>query len=287
MNSTSLTELKDIKHTVTVPSIFSNEDLDTLKNSICKGLTDSEFKIFVMACNKAQLDPFSRQIHAVKRKSKLPSGGWGETMTVQTGIDGYRLIADRTGKYSPGREPTYVYDAEGKLLSSTAYVKKMTLDGTWHEVAATAFFSEYCQYTTDFRSGERTPSSFWAKNPHGQLAKCAESLAIRKAFPNDTSGIYTSEEMQQAESVHHRASPHKDTVSYVSDDQIFEISMILMECEPSYQDSIRSYLDKTFGGIQKLPSALYDRLKSTSLKNKEANSNKKIIEYSEISSTGV
>jgi hypothetical protein len=126
-----------------------------------------------------------KQIYAIKRGGKL---------TPQTGIDGYRLIAERTGKYAPGREPTYNYTESGALISATAYVKKMTDDGTWHEVSATAFFDEYCQ-----RDGQGQPTQFWKKFRHVMIAKCAETLALRKAFPGDLSAIRTEEEMEQAE----------------------------------------------------------------------------------------
>lgn len=162
-----------------------------LKDTFCKGSSNNEFELFLHACKKSGLDPFMKQIHAVKRwDSSLNK----EAMTIQTGIDGYRLIAERTGRYVPGRESTYNYDCDGKLVSATAYVKKQTADGTWHEVSATAFFEEYVQRK---KNGE--PTSFWMKMPHAQLAKCAEALALRKAFPNDLSGIYTHEEMAQAE----------------------------------------------------------------------------------------
>ena len=95
-------------------------------------------------------------------------------------------MAERTGKYAPGRETTYAYDKDGKLVSSTAYVKKL-VSGTWHEVPATAYMSEYS-------TGQAT----WRTKPHIMLAKCAESLALRKAFPQELSGLYTTEEMGQA-----------------------------------------------------------------------------------------
>jgi len=170
---------------------WNPQQLDLLKSTICKGATNDEFQLFVQACRKTGLDPFSRQIHAVKRwDSSLKR----EAMTIQTGIDGYRLIADRSGCYAPGQEPSYAQDKDGKLVSATAYVKKMTKDGTWHEVSATAFYDEYVQTTK-----EGNPTSFWRKMPRGQLGKCAEALALRKAFPAELSGIYTHEEMQQAD----------------------------------------------------------------------------------------
>lgn len=153
---------------------------ELLKKTICKGSTDEEFELFYNICKKTGLDPFSKQIYSIKR---------GGQMTHQTSIDGFRLIAERTGRYAPGREPTYTYDKDGKLISATSYVKKMTPDGTWHDVAATAFYSEYVQ---EFNG---KISNFWSKMPNLMLAKCAESLALRKAFPAEMSGIYTAEEL--------------------------------------------------------------------------------------------
>lgn len=166
---------------------FTPRQIDILKNSICTGVTDDEFQIFLMACVKTKLDPFMKQIYAVKRWAR-----GGEVMTIQTGIDGYRLIAERTGCYAPGTEPTYVHDETGRLISATAYIKKMTKDGTWHLVSASAYFDEYCPKT---KNG--SPMAMWATMPKVMISKCAEALALRKAFPAEMSGIYTKEEMDQ------------------------------------------------------------------------------------------
>lgn len=171
-------------------SLLTDDKKDLLKATFFKGwATQEEFELFLHACSRTGLDPFMKQIYPVKRWStKL---GRNE-MTIQTGIDGFRLIGERTGKYAPGREPSYVYDKNGQIFSATAYVKKMTSDGTWHEVAATAYYAEYVQTNKD-----GSPGSFWKRMPHIMCAKCAESLALRKAFPADLSGIYTSDEMDQ------------------------------------------------------------------------------------------
>lgn len=170
---------------------YDRDQIELLKTTICKGSTDDEFKLFLHACQHTGLDPFVRQIYAVKR---WDSQAKREAMVVQVGIDGYRLVAERTGRYAPGPEPTFAYDPQGALVSATAYVKKQTSDGTWHNVSATAFFSEYCQRTKD-----GNPMAMWRTMPHGQLAKCAEALCIRKCFPAELSGVYTKEEMEQAD----------------------------------------------------------------------------------------
>lgn len=176
---------------------------DLIKKIYFKGCTDDEVEVFLHICKRTGLDPMAKQIYPIPRWS---SEHKKNVMTPQTSIDGFRLVAERTGRYSPGREATYVYEtASGpgkstereyenrRLISATSYVKKMTPDGTWHEIAATAFYDEYVQKT---KEGKVT--QFWDRMPHVMLAKCAESLALRKAFPADLSGLYTAEEMEQA-----------------------------------------------------------------------------------------
>lgn len=161
----------------------------TIRDTFCKGLTDSEIMLFMQVCKRTGLDPTMKQIYAVKRKdSKLGR----EVMTIQTSIDGYRAISERTGKYAPGRESTYTYDKDGNLFSATSYIKKQTQDGTWHEVANTAFWKEYVQTY----NGE--PTKFWKTLGHVMLAKCAEAGCHRKANPFLFGYLYTQEEMAQS-----------------------------------------------------------------------------------------
>jgi phage recombination protein Bet len=151
---------------------------ELFKRTFCKGLNNDEFELFRTVCEYTGLSPATKQIYAVKR---------GDKMTIQTGIDGLRAIAERTGNYCPGKETSYTYDKDNNLISATAYLKKRTNDGIWHDVSATAFFAEYS-----------VDGTFWRKMPHVMIAKCAEALAIRKAFPAITANLYTPEEMGQA-----------------------------------------------------------------------------------------
>lgn len=112
-----------VQHSQDTLCIFSQEKRKLLKDTVCKGASDSEFELFLHVCIKTGLDPFMKQIYSIPR---------GGQRTIQTSVDGFRLIAERTGRYSPGREPSYVYTADGILISATSTVKKMTADGTWH-----------------------------------------------------------------------------------------------------------------------------------------------------------
>ena len=165
-------------------------DENLIKSMFCKDASPQETEMFLTMCRRTGLDPFTKQIYFIKRDS---------SMMIHVSIDGCRLVAERTGNYSPGRESTYHYEEIGGskvVVSATSYIKKRTSDGVWHEVSATAHYDEYVQLKKD-----NTPTKFWRNMPHVMLAKCAESIALRKAFPSHLSGLYTSEEMGQSKKV--------------------------------------------------------------------------------------
>lgn len=251
---------------VSTANHFNQEQIEILKNSICRGVTNEEFQMFLMACAKTKLDPFMRQIYAVKRKAKKPDGSWGETMTIQTGIDGYRLIAERTGRYAPGSEPTYVHDSSGNLLSSTAYIKKQTQDGTWHTVSASAYVDEYMQTFQDRSTGEKKPTGMWVNMPRTMLAKCAEAQALRKAFPAEMSGVYTKEEMQQAE-----VEIQPVQTIRITSEQASELDHILDDCDPKYKIWLFDGLKKRYNisSTVDIPAETFDKTKEAAIKNME------------------
>jgi phage recombination protein Bet len=160
--------------------VLTPERIELLKRTVCRGSTDDEFQLFVSVANRAGLDPFSRQIHAVKR---------GGQMTIQTGIDGYRLIAQRSGQY--GGQDDIVYDTEeGQHPNKATCTVYRFVNGQRVGTTKTARWREYAQ--------DNGP--MWRKMPWAMLGKCAEALALRAAFPQELSGLYTNEEMDQAES---------------------------------------------------------------------------------------
>jgi phage recombination protein Bet len=153
-----------------------------------------EYEYFKDCCVSYKLNPKLGQIFSIARNCwNKDTKKYENKRTVQVGIHGLRSLAARTRHYCAGRGATFVYDANGVLFSATAYVRCRGEDGQWFEVDETVLYSEYVQTNKD---GE--PSGLWKTKPHVMLAKCAEAMAIRRAFPF-MGNLYVPEEMGSSE----------------------------------------------------------------------------------------
>jgi phage recombination protein Bet len=168
----------------TAITLWTPEQTQLISTTIAPGCSNDELRLFAYACQRTGLDPFSKQIYAIKRGGK---------MTIQAGIDGLRAIAERTGQLD-GSETLWCGD-DGQwtdvwLGSKPPAAAKTTIwrKGSSHPFTGVARFADY-------NAGQ----GLWSKMGAAMIAKCSEALALRKAFPADMSGVYSTDEMHQAE----------------------------------------------------------------------------------------
>ena len=171
--------------------VFSPEQVDLIKSTIAPGSTDTELALFMAVCQRTGLDPFARQIYSIERRFKDKNGNWQRKMVIQTGIDGYRVAAERTGRLDGMLGPFW--------CGNDGAWKDVWLDQKQPRAAKVGVLRRGCREPfwgiatmAEFRPSDGQ-DKMWIKMPAGQLAKCAEAQALRRAFPNDLSGLTTPE----------------------------------------------------------------------------------------------
>lgn len=166
---------------------FTPSQIDLIKTQIAPGATDDELKLFIHVANSRDLDPFRKEIYAIKRWNSQERR---ETVAFQVSIDGYRKIAERTGKYA-GQVGPFWCGADGRWLDvwlddepPKAAKVGMLRAGFSEPVWAVVRYSSFVQ-----RKKDGTATRFWEEMPDHMLAKIAESQALRKAFPETVSEV--------------------------------------------------------------------------------------------------
>jgi phage recombination protein Bet len=181
-----------------------------------------EFDQFLHVSAQLGLDPLRKQIYAFVFNKDKPDR---RRMSIVIGIDGFRSVAKRSGEYRPDtRAPRFTYDpsiandATNPLGLVSAEVSVFQHShGAWHEVTAVAYWDEFAPIVEGGKwvSGEDGRRQFrkdgtmqldpnkdnWRKMPRVMLSKCAEAQAIRRAWPEDLSAIYSDEEIDRAKTI--------------------------------------------------------------------------------------
>lgn len=181
--------------------------LELIKRTVAAGASDDELRLFIQVCKGANLNPFLRQAHLVPF---WDSKSGSEKRTIVIGIDGFRAIAESSGAYAGNDDAVFEGETEvevdkwegtgagrkvvGKERKATPVKATVTVykivDGQRYAFSASARWAEYFPGP---KKGAR-----WLLMPFLMLGKCAEGLALRKAFPKLLSGLYVQEEMDQA-----------------------------------------------------------------------------------------
>ena len=201
------------------------EAIRVLQSSLYPGAKDASVEMVLGYCEAARLDPMQKPVHLVPMSVKVGKDRNGDDVyenrdTVMPGIGLYRTQAARTGEYAGVDEPEF-----GPIKTLTYRKKKtewVTENGkrvkkeNW--VDTTLEFPEWCKvvvyrvvkgvrcafhavenWTENYATAGRfstAPNAMWEKRPRGQLAKCSEAQALRKAFPEAVGAAPTAEEME-------------------------------------------------------------------------------------------
>jgi hypothetical protein len=186
---------------------FNTEQMKVLQEQLAPKCSPSELQYFIEVCKITGMSPFTREIYAISRETWNPETQRKEPkMSIQVSIDGLRKRAANSGYYDGST--TFWCGEDGNWLEvwlkSTPPSAAKTVvyrKGCGQPFTAVARFDAYKQ---DFKG---KLSGLWEKMPDIMIGKCSEALALRKAFPEQTAGLYASEEMDQASNITPQAQP--------------------------------------------------------------------------------
>ena len=197
---------------MTAVAIMDAKKVDLIKRTVAKDCNAAEFDWFMHICKHTRLDPLRRQIYAfvfhandAKRRQMVPV----------VAIGGLRSIAARTGNYRPDIQAARVECGEKDsdtnptgLMRAEVTVFKHS-HGEWFPVVGEAYWDEFAPIVDEWegrgddrrKTGRRkldTKKDGWVRMPRLMLAKCAEAMALRKAWPDDFSDLYEESEIDRA-----------------------------------------------------------------------------------------
>lgn len=179
---------------------LNSEQVSLIKQTIAKGASDEELALFVAVARRHRLDPFTRQLHLIPRwdRNKINADGskGGFIRVIQIGIDGYRQMASRHPDFGSVSDAEYgpIKEIPRTGVKAPEWARvRVYKKGLAEPSVGTAYWPEFMP---DNLIGE-TGAFMWRQMPKHMLAKCAEALALRKAYP-DLADIYTKEELTAA-----------------------------------------------------------------------------------------
>jgi phage recombination protein Bet len=197
--------------------VFDDNQRKALEHIGVQDASNGDLAVFFHTCKRTGLDPFARQIYMIKRDGK---------QTMQVGIDGLRLVAQRTTERTGGTlgyEDTQWCGKDGVwrdvwLDDEPPAAARVTILRNGQRYPFIAHYREYVQTYWDKKTQQRAVTKTWAEKPAHMLAKCAEAGAQRKAFPQDLSGLYIGEEGGSVAPAAEPAAGERDSTVITADD---------------------------------------------------------------------
>lgn len=227
---------------------FNKEEFELIRSQIAPEATPEELKLFLYQAQLTGLNPLTRQLYCIHRNVKQ-GNNLVKKMTIQTSIDGFRVIAERSGNYGGQSEPIFT-EKDGQLVSCKVSVFRFHNEVRYEAAVGVAYWDEYAP-----KNAEGKVTGMWAKMPHTMLSKVAEALALRKAYPQDLSGLYTGEEMNQAD---------VQTASYIKTHEIAEDLELAIDLVVSLEELKQLYaLNATMVEDNKAIKKLFTNKKNT------------------------
>ena len=193
----------------------------TLQNSVFPGAKDESILLAVDYCKARKLDILKKPCHIVPMSvtdAKTGNKNWRDV--IMPGIYEQRITAFRTGQMAGQDEPVFGDTVTFRGIEAPEWCRVTVYRFINNERCAfshTEYFSEACATTK-----EGKPNSMWSKRPRGQLAKCAEAGALRKAFPDELGGVITADEVNE-EPINQHGAATPDSGTTVIDTQSVEL----------------------------------------------------------------
>ena len=193
----------------------------TLQNSVFPGAKDESILLAVDYCKARKLDILKKPCHIVPMSvtdAKTGNKNWRDV--IMPGIYEQRITAFRTGQMAGQDEPVFGDTVTFRGIEAPEWCRVTVYRFINNERCAfshTEYFSEACATTK-----EGKPNSMWSKRPRGQLAKCAEAGALRKAFPDELGGVITADEVNE-EHINQHSTTTSDSGTTVIDTQSVEL----------------------------------------------------------------
>lgn len=164
---------------------------------------DADRIAYLHICQRLGLDPWAKEVFLIGRNdSTQPSG---KKWTVQTGIDGFRTMAQRTGRHRGETDPQWCGpDGEWRNIWSETTPPFAARAGVRvADPVSGVVFEQWavCHYTEFVPIYQGRPMGLWPTKARHMLAKCAKAQAYRAAYPREAAGVYGHEEMHQADAL--------------------------------------------------------------------------------------